>query len=149
MFKNAFTCFTRDEKYLGQIFIDVIISLELFFPIFFLQDVFTMTNRLHLMTPCDCFKEMISNYKFQVVLGEHYGMSLDFKAKMKNEWKNVSNRKVLLNNSCTDQNLSLYRYMKKYIRLIMNKFFLSFQYLIFLTEGLILNFFVCVMLASW
>jgi hypothetical protein len=36
---------------------------------------------------------MISNYKFQVVLGEHYGMSLDFKAKMKNEWKNVSNRK--------------------------------------------------------
>ncbi|PNF28889.1 hypothetical protein B7P43_G03854 [Cryptotermes secundus] len=52
-------------------------------------DVFTMSNRLHLTTPCDCFKELISNYNFQVVLGEHYGMSLDFKGKMKDEWKNA------------------------------------------------------------
>jgi len=49
-----------------------------------------MTNRLHLTTPCECFKELISNYDFQVSLGEHYGMSLDFKAKTNNEWKNVS-----------------------------------------------------------
>jgi hypothetical protein len=73
----------------------VIKIIELFRPVLFIQDVFTMTNRLHLTTPCDCFKELISNYNFQVVLGEHYGMSLDFKAKMKNEWKNVSSRKCL------------------------------------------------------
>jgi hypothetical protein len=83
-----------------------------------------MTNRLHLTTPCDCFKEMISNYKFQVILGEHYGMSLDIKAKMSNEWKNVSNRKCPLNNACTEQNLSLNIYVRKYIRSIMNKLFL-------------------------
>jgi len=52
-------------------------------------DVFTMTNRLHLTTPCECFKELISNYDFQVSLGEHYGMSLDFKAKTNNEWKSA------------------------------------------------------------
>jgi len=49
-----------------------------------------MTNRLHLTTPCESFKELISNYDFQVSLGEHYGMSLDFKAKTNNEWKSVS-----------------------------------------------------------
>jgi hypothetical protein len=49
-----------------------------------------MTNQLHLTTPCECFKELISSYNFQVALGEHYGMSLDFKVKSKNEWKNVS-----------------------------------------------------------
>jgi hypothetical protein len=49
-----------------------------------------MTNRLHLTTPCECFKELISNYNFQVVLGEHYGMSVGFKVKTKNEWQNVS-----------------------------------------------------------
>ena len=58
--------------------------------VLFLQDIFTMTNRLHLTTPCECFKELISNYDFQVSLGEHYGMSLDFKAKTNNEWKSVS-----------------------------------------------------------
>ncbi|XP_069692884.1 uncharacterized protein Apoltp isoform X2 [Periplaneta americana] len=52
-------------------------------------DVFTMTNRLHLTTPCECFKELISNFNFQVSLGEHYGLSLDFKAKSKNEWQNA------------------------------------------------------------
>jgi hypothetical protein len=53
-----------------------------------------MTNQLHLTTPCEYFKEFISNYNFQVVLGEHYEMSLDFKVKSKNEWKNVSIQKV-------------------------------------------------------